>query len=254
MLYTYLAISLLLIILVSFSGTLFVQKNLKNFLDKNLHYLVSFSAGVFLVLAFEMFYESKHILENFFYASLAFITGFIGIFAITKLFPAIHEHHDSCCDHHHANKIEAKKILIGDAIHNAGDGIILVSAFLADVQIGIGVAVSMIIHEFLQEISEFFVLKETGFSTKKALTYNFLISLTIIIGVTIGMLFSNISAANGLIIGLTSGIFFNTVIVDLIPHGFKNKDGNNSKIIHIITLLLGILVMFLILHLATHKK
>ncbi|MCK4635266.1 MAG: ZIP family metal transporter [Candidatus Moranbacteria bacterium] len=249
----YLAISILIVITVSISGVFFIQKNLKKFLDKNLHYLISFSAGVFCLLSYEMFHEAEHILDNFKYAILSFATGFFGIFIITKILPQIHEHHDSCCDHSHKNKIEAKKILIGDAFHNVGDGIILTTAFLTSLPLGLAVSLSVIIHEFLQEISEFFVLKEAGFSTKKALVYNFLVSLTIIIGVIIALLFSNLNSINGIIIGITSGIFFNTVIVDLIPHGFKKKKHSDSKLIHISLLFFGILFMFLILHSLEHS-
>ncbi len=248
----YLAITTLLIIAVSMSGVFFVQKNLKKFLDRNLHYLISFSAGVFASIAYQMFHESEHILDNFQYAILSFAVGFVGIMIITKMFPQIHEHHDSCCDHLHKNKIEAKKILIGDGFHNMGDGIILATSFLTSLHLGIAVSISMIIHEFLQEVSEFFVLKEAGFSTKKALFYNFLISLTIIIGIAIGFLFSNTKMINGIIIGITSGIFFNTVIVDLIPHSLKKKE-SDSKVVHISLLIFGALFMFLILHLLGHS-
>lgn len=249
----YLIISLLLVILVSISGVFFVQKGLKKFLDKNLHYLVSFSAGVFCLLSLEMFHEAEHILNSFNYAILVFGLGFIGIMIATKFLPQLHEHHDSCCDHSHTDKIGAKKVLIGDAIHNVGDGIILATVFLAsaDLHVAIAVAVSVIIHEFLQEVSEFFVLKEAGFSTKKALFYNFMVSLTIVIGAIIGILFSKLNIVNGLILGITSGIFFNTVVVDLIPHNLKKK--GDSKFVHGTFLLCGILFMFFILHLLEHS-
>ncbi len=250
--FLYLTIATLLIITVSISGVFFLQQNLKKFLDKNLHYLISFSAGVFALIACEMFHESEHILGSFQYAGLSFVSGFIGIMLITKMFPQVHEHHDSCCDHLHENKIEAKKILIGDGFHNVGDGIILATSFLADIYLGIAVSVSVIIHEFLQEVSEFFVLKEAGFSTKKALFCNFLISLTIIIGIVIAFIFSDTEMVTGIIIGITSGIFFNTVIVDLIPHSLKEK-GNDSKITHMSFLILGALFMFLTLHLLEHS-
>ena len=70
-----------------------------------------------------------------------------------------HHHHDHCCGHVH----KPQKILIGDGIHNIADGLVLAASFAVSPLAGAGVFFSILIHEFLQESSEFFVLKAAGF-------------------------------------------------------------------------------------------
>lgn len=245
----YLTISLILIISASVSGIFFAQKNLKEFLEKNLHYLVSFSAGVFCFLSFEMFLESNEILENLKYTSALFLTGFLGTFTLIKIFPQLHQHHDHCCDHSHKSNLQIRKILIGDALHTIGDGIVLISTFLVSIKLGILLTISIVIHEFLRELSEFFVLIESGFSRNKALAYNFLISFNIIVGVVIGYSFSTANIINGIMLSFASGIFLDIVVNDFIPHHFNKikKNKSDSIFTHLLLIILGIFFMLTIM-------
>ena len=119
-------------------------------------------------------------------------SGLLGVLVleiIERFHLASHHHHDTKHDHEHTG-INARKLLFTDAIHNVADGVLLVPAFAVDVRLGIATAVAIFLHEAVQEVSEFFVLKEAGYSTKKALTLNFLVSSTILIGVGLGVLAS----------------------------------------------------------------
>ena len=55
-------------------------------------------------------------------------------------------------------------ILVGDSIHNFVDGVLIAAAFMVDVQIGIFTALAIIAHEIPQEIGDFIVLLNAGFS------------------------------------------------------------------------------------------
>ena len=67
---------------------------------------------------------------------------------------------------------------MGDAIHNVHDGIILVPAFLVSPVVGFGTALAILFHETVQEIAEFFILLGAGYSIKKALLLNLIVSTT----------------------------------------------------------------------------
>ena len=78
--------------------------------------------------------------------------------------------------------LDARRLLLTDGIHNAADGIFLAASYAVSPALALVAGVSIFVHEALQEISEFFVLKDAGYSTKGALVVNFLTSSTIIIG------------------------------------------------------------------------
>jgi len=246
--------AIFLIMLASLAGIFFVQEKIKKVFQKNIHYFISFSAGIFLITAFNLSLEAFEHSDDFILPSIFIIGGFFFSIFFTKILPETHQHHDECCPHKHESK-KAKKILLGDGIHNFGDGLILISAFLASPLIGFGTALSIFLHEIIQEISEFFVLKEAGYSTKKALLTNFLVSGTIIPGGILSYYFLNSPKLQGLeifVLAFSAGIFFNVVITDLIPSA-HHKDSWKKNLISFIFILLGIIILYLITNLVSHS-
>ena len=63
-------------------------------------------------------------------------------------------------------------MLVGDSIHNFCDGIIIAAAFLADHHLGWVTAMAIVAHEIPQEVGDYIVLLNAGFSRKKALFFN----------------------------------------------------------------------------------
>jgi zinc transporter ZupT len=234
----------LVIMLASLVGVLFTAKVAHEFLSRRLSFLVSFSAGVFLVTSGALALEVFEIFEGMLWQGIALILVGYGLAsAVEKLLPESHHHHDPH-DHdgHTHSKTGARKLLIGDAIHNIGDGIILVPAFLVSPALGIAVTASIFIHETLQEISEFFVLKQAGYSTKRALTLNFLTASTILIGVGISYFAIASHELEGLLLAVAAGFFIHVVIHDLLPKRSAHETvGMFFK--HIVVVAIGLVVM-----------
>src|SRR5690606_1418778 len=99
-------------------------------LEKNLHYFVSFSAGVFIYVSFHLVEESLELTSVTGLVGLFVAIGIIAFYLLDKILPESHHHHTEADGEHFHNKKGAKKMLIGDGIHNIGDGIILVPAFM----------------------------------------------------------------------------------------------------------------------------
>lgn len=209
--------SSLFIALSSLSGAVFVWKKLGAWAHEHLFHLVSFSAGVFLLVTLHLTEETLELSGSIWLTLLYILIGVGIVVLISLLFPEGHHHHkkDDCKDEHSLNG--ARRILIGDALHNITDGILLAPAFLIDIRLGLVTAVGVLIHEVIQEISEFFVLKEAGYSTRAALARNFVVSTTIVIGAAIGLILTDIESLVAPLLGIASGIFFYIVVVDLIP-------------------------------------
>ena len=106
----------------------------------------------------------------------------------------------------------------------------------------------MLLHEFPQEASDYFVLIHSGFSRSRALLYNFLVSLTTLIGAILAyFLISSLQNLIGPILAITAGIFLYLAAADLMPQiqAHHRKSG-----LLVIFLLLGIGLMYLLSALA----
>jgi zinc and cadmium transporter len=242
------------VMLASLVGVISIWSKLGQIIQKNLHFLVSFSAGVFLLIAYELGHETIEHAENG-YGWLWILVGALGLWLIFKFLPSFHHHHDndSSSEAHTHSGIDARKIMISDGIHNIGDGILLAASFAVSASLGWMATLSVFIHEIIQEISEFFVLKEAGYSTRKALKLNFLVSGTILIG-SIGAYFllDNFEAFEAPLLGISAGTFLIVVLQDLIPHSIKNSSKKHI-LKHLVWFALGLVVMYFVSHLTTHS-
>lgn len=94
--------------------------------------------------------------------------GFISFFALEK--PILHRH--SLAHDNGQHKASGPIILIGDAFHNFVDGVVIAAAFMTSVPLGVTVALAVIAHEIPQEIGEFAILLDNGFSRTRAFLLN----------------------------------------------------------------------------------
>ncbi len=231
------------IVLVSFVGLIFSSVFARNFISKNLSYLVSLAAGVFLFTAINLMMEASEVASiEFVLAGLA--SGFLFFFFLDRFIPESHHHHGDGCGHGHSKK-GATKMLIGDAIHNMADGLILVPAFLVSTTVGIITTVSILIHEALQEVSEYFVLIDSGYSNRRAVIRNFLVSLTIFLGVFLGAFLSSTSLLQALVLSFSAGAFLHIVSHDLIPKSILRK-GGRDVVVHGLFFIAGFFLLYVV--------
>ncbi len=252
MLLTVLAASVLVMI-VSLSGKLLTVRGIGPLIERNLHFFVSFAAGVLLVIAYNL---STEIVEHAgsLSAGLPWIAlGAVAILVAFRYVPQFHHHHDAG-DHTHS-KLDANRLFAGDAIRNIRDGIVIVVSFAASPMLGIASTTSIMVHEMLQEISEFFVYREIGLSMRTALLLNFLTSSTILIG-TLGAFFllERFEALEIPLLGLSVGSYLVVVFHDLIPHSISRSAERMHYVRHIGFFSVGALLMSLLILLLPHGE
>lgn len=240
------------IMLASLAGVVFASRKLGDWSQNNLPFLATFSIGIFAVITWELFGEA---LDHGTGAVvvLSVIGGAILVMLLSGLIRETHHHHDPHQDHQHSH-LDARKLLIGDTMHNLADGLLLVPAFLADVRIGIATAVGIFLHELVSEISEFFILREAGYTVRQALIRNFAASSTILLGVLAAALLSSVESLEAPLIGLSAGGFLYVILRDLVPHTMSNirRKGRGDR--HILALVVGLLVMLGINALIPHAE
>ncbi len=218
----YILSAAVIIMLVSLSGLVLFIGNVSHWSKKHMKRLVSFSAGVFLLVAINLAQETFHLAPSATYAVLFILSGALIVYLLSFLLPDSHAHHHGEDDHDH-DKSGARRLLIGDAIHNVADGILLAPTFLIDMRLGIATTIGIIIHEFIQEVSEFVVLKDAGYTTKQALVRNFATASTVLIGAVGGYFLTSSNTITAVLLGIAAGIFFYAVFVDLFPSTLDRK-------------------------------
>jgi zinc and cadmium transporter len=165
-------------------------------LGRVVRHLVSLSTGMLLGTAL------LHVLPEAFESGTAphalFLTllgGLLFFFLLEKAELYRHGHHHEGDDphHHHHHGFDAEQagrggwaVLLGDSIHNFCDGVIIAAAFLADTRLGLVTAAAIIAHEIPQEVGDYIVLLNAGFSRTKALLYNGLSGLAAVFGGVLG--------------------------------------------------------------------
>ncbi|HEX6735604.1 MAG TPA: ZIP family metal transporter [Azonexus sp.] len=140
-------------------------------------------------------------------------------FALERLALWRHSHGD-CSAHegHHATITAPPLILVGDAFHNFVDGILIAAAFIADPLLGVTTTVAIIAHEVPQEMGDFVLLRNAGWSNAKAFVANAGSSLSSLLGGALG--FYALSAADFIlpyVLVVAASSFIYVALADIFP-------------------------------------
>ena len=247
-----LLVSCVAIMLASLVGVFFISEGAGNFLKRNMGYLVSFSAGVFLIIAYGLATETLGHAASLPQGVLYIFLGAFGIWILFKLLPGLHDHPEQ--GHTHSHPIDPRRVLISDAFHNVGDGILLAASFAVSPGLGLAAAASVFVHELLQETSEFFVLRAAGYTVRQALSWSFLVSCTILVGALGGYFFLEaFESLEPILLGLSAGAFLVVVLGDLIPHSVRDAKSSSHYAAHIVWFVVGALLMFALATLLGHE-
>jgi zinc and cadmium transporter len=163
-------------------------------LGRLVRHMVSLSVGILLGTAL------LHVLPEAFesqagahalFATL--LAGLMFFFLLEKAELYRHGHHHEGDGHEHHRHFDEQQagrggwsVLVGDSIHNFCDGVIIAAAFLASPSLGALTALAIVAHEIPQEVGDFIVLLNAGFSRAKALLFNALSGLAAVAGGVLG--------------------------------------------------------------------
>ncbi|MBM3281954.1 MAG: ZIP family metal transporter [Candidatus Diapherotrites archaeon] len=237
------------------------QKRLKSFLV----YVVAFAAGaLFGDALIHLLPEAVEELGFGVDVSLAVLAGIIVMFLVEKIIHWRHCHYTETEEdeeelhlHHHASPHAhahahhkhsfAWVNLVGDAVHNFIDGIVIGAAYVISIPTGIATTLAVIFHEIPQEIGDFGVLLHGGFSTREALTLNLVTALTAVLGtVLVFALGEMITGFSVWLVPFAAGSFLYIAGSDLIPELHKKVAWKKSAG-QLLAFGLGILVMMALL-------
>ena len=243
----YALLSVFIISLISFVGVFTLGIKAQR-LKKVLIYFVSFSAGalfgdVFIHLLPEVVEEHGFGLN----IGIGVLVGIVLFFILEKFVHWQHCHVPEEKGHVHPFTYS---ILVGDALHNFIDGLIIGASYLVSFPAGVATTLAVLLHEIPQEIGDFGVLVHGGFSKGKAILLNFLSALTAVLGVIVALALSGtIESISLILVPIAAGGFIYIAGSDLIPELHKHSEKFGESLGHLIVFILGILVMGLLLFL-----
>ncbi|HAN77495.1 MAG TPA: ZIP family metal transporter [Bacteroidales bacterium] len=235
--------STLLISALSFSGALFLTLNTQ-VLKRLVFILVSFAVGALFGNSFFILVpESYSQFENKQLIGLLLIGGLLLMFILEKF---IHWRHNHTLNKTHQHAPMGYVSLVTDSLHNFTDGILIAAAWLSSPEAGAATTLAVILHEVPQEISDFGVLIQAGFSKKRALLMNFLSACTSVLGAVLTLWIGNsIGNVSTYILPLAAGGFIYLAGSDLIPELHKEKS-NKKNLLQLSAIVLGLMLMFYI--------
>lgn len=202
-------------------------------------HMLSLAAGALLATAFMHLlpeaFESQATPQALFATLLA---GLVFFFLLDKaeLWHHGHEHHDGGHDHghaHHAHDHGTKSggwaVLAGDSVHAFGDGILIASAFMADLRLGVVAALAVLVHEVPHHMGDLVVLRQTSNNRRAALVKVTLAGAVTALGGIVGyVLVDQLFAYLPFFLIIASSSFIYVALADLIPQLQKRASARET--------------------------
>lgn len=178
-------------------------------------------------------------------AMIMVLGGILFFFVLEKIILWRSCHSKDCNRHDHA---AVPIILIGDAFHNAIDGIIIAASFLTSPSLGVFATLSVVLHEIPQELGDFGILIKGGLAKKKALMFNILSgSTSIVTGILAWFMLDTMRSLIPYALAFSASSFIYIALADLIPE-MHRKTSLKDSIVQFALILTGIMLIFFILH------
>jgi zinc and cadmium transporter len=209
-------------------------------LARSTQHMLSLAAGALLATAFmhllpEAFASGVHAEDLF----MALLVGLVFFFLLDKaeLWHHGHEHHhelspdataahahthgpahDQTHEHDHSHTSGSWAVLAGDSVHCFGDGILIASAFMADLRLGVIAALAVLMHEVPHHVGDLVVLRSGSSNRRAALVKVSLAGgITVLGGLAGYWLVEQLRAWLPYFLVVASSSFIYVALADLIP-------------------------------------
>ncbi len=181
-------------------------------------------------------------------ASLLILGGILLFFIVEKL---LRHQHGLLHRHHHQDAIERPALagvnILGDAIHNYIDGLLIGASWLVSPELGITTTIAVLLHEIPQELGDFGILIHSGLSVRQATLLNVASAAVAILGTATAVIAGAVAheRVTALLVPMTAGGFVYIAAADLIPE-LQHDRSLRALIVQTVLIALGIAVMALL--------
>ena len=209
-------------------------------LARSTHNMLSLAAGALLATAFMHLlpeaFESKSSPQDLF---MTLLVGLVFFFLLDKaeLWHHGHEHHHHHDHNHRHHEVGHSQdpahshlpgnpptgsgswaVLTGDSVHCFGDGILIASAFIADLRLGVIASLAVLIHEVPHHVGDLVVLRSGSTNKRAALVKVSLAGAVTTLGGLVGYwLVEQLRDYLPYFLVMASSSFIYVALADLIP-------------------------------------
>ncbi|MBN2487210.1 MAG: ZIP family metal transporter [Bacteroidales bacterium] len=235
--------SILLVSLVSLTGIIFLAMK-ASFFERIQSLLIAFAIGSLLGGAvLHLIPESLHSHHQSNISPLLVLASILAFFVLEKYFHVKRHYHPAG----KPLKSFGPLNLVADGMHNFLDGILIAAAYNIDIHTGIIATIAIVAHEIPQEIGDFAVLVQAGYTKKKALLFNLLSASFAFIGGVLFLAFPYLGETFSVyVLPLAAGGFIYIALADLIPE-LNVPQSWRKAFAQVVSVMLGLLLMWLLL-------
>ena len=123
-------------------------------------------------------------------------------------------------------------LIVGDFFHNFTDGVFIGAAFACSESLAWKIVMVTVGHEIPQELADFAVLTNSlGFSTKKALAYNVISGVSVMLGGIAIMAAEVSNLDNGMLLAYGAGNYLYCATVHMFSQGSKDRFFDAKKLL-----------------------
>lgn len=240
--WSYTLVSVLVVSMAAFAGLFTLAVN-RLILNRMITGLVSLAAGSLLGDAFlHLIPEAYDHSVSSMMVPMLVLAGILVFFVLEKFVRWNHCHNLECTEHKHI----APMSIVGDAVHNFIDGMLIAASYTVDIRLGLVTTLAVLFHEIPQEIGDFGVLVYAGYTPRKALLVNFYTALTAFLGVLVVLILGQfLTGLNQVLVPLTAGGFIYIAGSDLIPE-LHHESAVKKSLLQFSLILVGMLIMALL--------
>lgn len=157
-----------------------------------------------------------------------------------------HDGHGHAHHHHHGHRAGGWAVLTGDSVHCFGDGILIASAFMADIRLGVIAAVSVLAHEVPHHMGDLVVLRQSSANRRMALLKVSMAGAVTALGGVLGyFLVGQLEDFLPYFLAVASSSFIYVALADLIPQLQKRLTARET-VAQIAWLVAGMVVVTLV--------
>ena len=214
-------------------------------------HMVSLAIGTLLGAVFlEILPHALELSDDYHNLMFAVLIGILTFFILEKLLIWRHCHGNHCEAHAVKAQISKNKkgslILVGNLFHNFVDGILIASAFLVNINLGLVAALAILAHEIPQEMGNVSILLHSGYKKIEAIYFNLISSFATLGGAILSyFILESFQHLIPFILAIAASSMLYISVSDLMP-GLHEKTKLSDSLLQVSLISIGVLIIFII--------
>ena len=214
-------------------------------------HMVSLAIGTLLGAVFlEILPHALELSDDYHNLMFAVLIGILTFFILEKLLIWRHCHGNHCEAHAVKAQISKNKkgslIFVGNLFHNFVDGILIASAFLVNINLGLVAALAILAHEIPQEMGNVSILLHSGYKKIEAIYFNLISSFATLGGAILSyFILESFQHLIPFILAIAASSMLYISVSDLMP-GLHEKTKLSDSLLQVSLISIGVLIIFII--------